>query len=71
MTEHDAPAPPGIPLEQARVVTPGHEEGHARHRQVLERLDRVIALLAELADLVRSPRPAPPPPDRPSGRQAR
>ena len=27
MIGHDGPGPPGIPLEQARVVTPGHAEG--------------------------------------------
>jgi hypothetical protein len=57
---------PGIPLEQARVATPGHAEGHARHREVLQRLDRVIALLAELVDLVQRNRPPPPPPPAPA-----
>lgn len=65
-------SPPGIPLEQARLVTPGHEAEHAWRRQVLERLDRVTALLEELVLVMREPggRPAPPPAARrPAARQ--
>ena len=46
MSEHDGG--PGELVEQARVVRSAHEADHARHRQVLERLDRVIALLERL-----------------------
>jgi hypothetical protein len=56
--------PPGVPLEQARVVRPEHEEGHARYRQLLERLDRVIALLEQLAQALGT---LPAPRRRPAG----
>jgi hypothetical protein len=37
----DGPGPPGIPLEGARVLTASSAAEHARHREVIARLDRI------------------------------
>jgi hypothetical protein len=43
---------PGIPLEDARVITLAHVAEHQRHREVIERLDKIEARLAEIAALL-------------------
>jgi hypothetical protein len=56
MSEQDG-GPPGIALEQARVIRPDHEADHDRHQEVLARLDAVIALLERLLQAAEGSRP--------------
>jgi hypothetical protein len=65
MSEHDG-GPPGIALEGARVISPGHQAEHDRHREVLAALGRLEALLERLAQAAERQ-----PPARPRGSASR